>query len=137
MADKFSFSYRTEDGEPGSSELIFVYVPESIGPIDRGDKYEDPLDDELRLRSLGSVSGAGTELGEPREDGTRDILSCGIDVDATDVGAARALLREQLPILGCPAGTLLQYDEGDQALQDEYDGSDWRLAQPRPAGEDR
>lgn len=114
-----------------SPELIYIYIPESIQPIDRGDKYEDPIDDELREKGLGEVSGAGTQLGDERPDGTRLIESCGIDVDTDDVDAARDLLRTMLSKLGCPAGTQLQYNVADAPLQDEYDGSDWALSQPR------
>ena len=112
-------------------ELVYIFIPESIGPIDRGDKYEDPIDDELQERSLGYVSGGGSALSEELPDGRREIVSCGIDVDTTDVAAARELLREQLVSLGCPAGTQLHYREGETPLQDEYDGSDWSVGRPR------
>jgi hypothetical protein len=42
--------------------LVFVKVNESILPIPRGDKYEDPLDAALRKERLGSVTGAGSQL---------------------------------------------------------------------------
>lgn len=108
-------------------ELVYVFLPESLGPIDRGEKYEDPIIDELERLGLGEVSGAGTALGDPRPDGTRLIESCGIDVDTDDVDGARAALRDLLPTLGCPAGTQLQYSAGGKPLQDEYDGSAWTL----------
>ena len=108
-------------------ELIYVYLPESLGPIDRGDKYEDPIIDELERSGLGEVSGGGSSLGEPRPDGTRLIESCGIDIDTHDSTAARELLRELLPKLGCPKGTRLQYTQSDRPLQDEFDGTGWAL----------
>ena len=112
-------------------ELVYVFLPEALGPIDRGDKYEDPIIDELERLGLGEVSGAGTMLGEERPDGTRPIVSCGIDVDTHDVAATRAALREFLPKLGCPAGTQLQYTAEGRELQDEYDGADWALEKAR------
>jgi hypothetical protein len=114
-------------------ELIYIHVPESIGPIDRGDKYEEPIIEELERLGLGEVSGAGTALGEPRPDGTRPIESCGIDVDTHDVDATRDALRALLPTLGCPAGTQLHYRAEDKELNDEFDGSAWALGQERPA----
>ena len=108
-------------------ELIYIFLPESLGPMDRGDKYEDPIIDELERLGLGEVSGAGTALGEEAPDGRRPIVSCGIDVDTTDVTATRAALRDLLPKLGCPKGTQLQYEIAGKALQDEYDGADWAL----------
>ena len=114
-------------------ELVYVFLPEAIGPMDRGDKYEEPIIDELERLGLGEVSGAGTELGDEGPDGRRPILSCGIDVDTNDVAATRAALRDLLPKLGCPKGTQLQYSMSGKALQDEYDGADWALENDREA----
>eukprot|EP01030_Chromulinospumella_sphaerica_P013014 gene13014-12794_t len=120
------------------TELIYVYLPEDLDPLDRGARYEDALDTELKMAGIGHVSGGGSLLGDELEDGTRPIVFCGIDVDVRDLAAGRGLLRDHLPALGCPPGTALQYSEGEQRLQDEFDGSAWTLAQPRshhPRGE--
>jgi hypothetical protein len=116
--------------DPRDTELIYVYLPEAIEPDERHARYENVLDAELRLHSLGFVSGGGTLLSDERDDGSRDVLSVGVDVDAVDVTAARSLLRDELPSLGCPAGTELHYREGGVPLQDAYDGAAWHLAQP-------
>ena len=120
------------DSEP---ELIYVFLPDPLGPLDRGDKYEDPIIDELDRLGLGEVSGAGTALGDQRPDGTRPIESCGIDVDTRDPVAARAALRTLLPKLGCPAGTQLHYSIAGKPLLDEYDGADWKLETERAESE--
>jgi hypothetical protein len=39
-------------------------LPESLMPIDRGELYEDPLDEELGADGAGFVSGGGSQLGE-------------------------------------------------------------------------
>lgn len=113
-------------------ELIYIFLPESIGPMDRGDKYEDPIIDELERLGLGEVSGAGTSLGDEGPDGKRPIVSCGIDVDTNDVAAARTMLRTLLPRLGCPEGTQLHYNLPGGPRQDEYVGGDWTLEAPAP-----
>ena len=112
---------------------IFVYVkiPESIGPMDRGDKYEDPLDECLARSALGEISGGGTQLGDERPDGTRPIEFCGIDVDVTDLPKALALLRSELKSLGAPDGTEIHYTVDGVQLQDELRCGDWKLAQLR------
>ena len=112
-------------------DLVYVFLPEPLGPIDRGNKYEDPIIDELERLGLGEVSGGGSSLGDPLPDGTRPIEFCGIDVDTDDVDATRAALRELLPKLGCPEGTQLHYRASDKPLQDEYDGSSWALDRDR------
>jgi hypothetical protein len=112
-------------------ELVYVYLPESLMPLDRGDKYEEPIIEELERLGLGEVSGAGSSLGDPQPDGTRLIEYCGIDVDTDHVDATRDALRALLPKLGCPAGTQLHYRADETPLQDEYDGSGWALDQHR------
>ena len=112
-------------------ELVYVFLPEPLGPVDRGEKYEDAIMDELERLKLGEVSGAGTLLGDERADGTRPIESCGIDVDTEDPVATRAALRELLPKLGCPQGTQLHYTASGKSLQDEYDGESWTLESAR------
>jgi hypothetical protein len=122
---------RNEQVEAEPTELIYIRLPEPLEPLDRGEKYEDPLDAELRLTKLGYVSGGGSSLGDEKPDGTREIEWCGIDVDTAHVDEARALLREILPELGCLKGTSLQFRKGDSPLQDMFDGSGWELDLPR------
>ncbi len=113
------------------SGLIFIFFPEPLGPIDRGDKYEDPIIDELERLGLGEVTGGGTGMGDEGADGRREVQSCGIDVETNDVEATRTALRELLPKLGCQPGTQLQYSVADKDLQDEYDGASWQVEQER------
>ena len=47
--------------EPG---VIFVFLPEPLGHLDRGDKYEDPIIDELERVGLGEVTAGGTGMGD-------------------------------------------------------------------------
>ena len=112
-------------------QLIYVFLPEPLGPIDRGEKYEDPIIDELERLGLGEVTGGGTGMGDEGPDGRREIQSCGIDVETINVEAARVALRDLLPNLGCPAGTRLEYMDQDRELQDEFDGKDWQVDQER------
>lgn len=112
-------------------ELVYVFLPESLGPIDRGDKYEEPIIEELERSGLGEVSGGGSLLGDELPDGRRLVESCGIDVDTDDPEAARASLRALLPTLGCPKGTQLHYRIAGKPFQDEYDGTAWALNKER------
>ena len=112
-------------------ELIYIFIPESIGPMDRGDKYEEPIIEEFERSGLGEVTGGGTSLGQPRADGTRPIEACGIDIDTHDVEGARGALRDLLPRLGCPEGTQLHYDVSGDPHQDEYGAGGWTIAQRR------
>lgn len=46
-----------------SREFLYVLIPEGLSPLDRGDKYEDTLDDRLGAFGLGEVTGGGSQLG--------------------------------------------------------------------------
>ena len=45
------------------SSMVVARLYEHIAPIDRGTRYEDPLDMALRGASLGEVTGGGSQLG--------------------------------------------------------------------------
>ncbi len=111
--------------------LVYVYLPGSIQPIDRGDQFEAAIDEVLKRLGLGEVSGGGSQLGDELSDGSRPIEFCGIDVDTIDVERTRDTLRALLPKLGCPQGTQLHYRTAENPLQDEYSGLAWVLGKPR------
>jgi hypothetical protein len=108
-----------------------VKIPEALMPMDRGPRYEDPIDAALGARGLGCVSGGGSQLGDERPDGTRPIEFCGIDIDVTDLEQARSQLRTMLIELGAPAGTEIHFSIGDRKLQDELRVKGWLLERPR------
>lgn len=96
-----------------STTFVFVKVTESIEPIARGDKYEDPLDAALKAAKLGEVTGGGTSLSK---DKTIDWV--GIDVELTDVAKGLPFLRKKLIELGVPKGSTLEYEfEGKKIEQ--------------------
>jgi hypothetical protein len=65
-----------------------VRIPEQLQPLDRGAKYEDPLDAVLKKERVGEVSGGGTQLSAPDADGKKSIEWVGVDVDLTDFDKA-------------------------------------------------
>ena len=46
------------------AEFVYVLIPAPLSPFERGERFEDPLDIELRRAGIGEVSGGGTQLGE-------------------------------------------------------------------------
>lgn len=113
------------------TKLVYVRIPGEVWPVDRGDRFEDPLDEMLRQAKLGLVSGGGSSLGPEAEDGSRVVVFAGIDVDAYDLDGTRGLLRAQLPLLGAPVGTQIEYSVADERLQDRLNHDGWSLAGPR------
>ncbi|MCY3008286.1 MAG: hypothetical protein NTY42_00455 [Planctomycetota bacterium] len=44
--------------------LVIARIPEHIEPMDRGERYEDPLSEELQKAAAGEVTGGGSQLDE-------------------------------------------------------------------------
>ena len=112
-------------------QFIYVKIPGEIGPLDRGELFEDKIEPVLAEKSLGSVSGGGSSLGDARPDGSRPIEFCGIDIDTKARDEALAALRSLLPTLNAPVGTELHYTKSGQQLQDELSIGGWVLERPR------
>jgi hypothetical protein len=112
---------------------LFVYIRliGNIQPIERGERFEDPIDEALSSQSLGSVSGGGSSLSDPLPDGSRVVEWCGVDVDVTDLEKALALLRVKLVELKAPDGTEIQYTMAGSRLSDFLRGGKWLVGAPR------
>jgi hypothetical protein len=126
MIERFLDGLAARMEEPLDTSYMMIVLPEDLDPMERHLRYSVSLDAELRLAGLGCSEGGATMLSQEDAHGRRAVLFTVVDVDATDVDRARALLRLHLPELGCPVGTLIQYDE----LEDRFDGARWLLAQP-------
>lgn len=120
--------------EPAAGRYFNVLFPGDLDPFERHGRFGTPLDAELRLAGAGCADG-GCTLYEPGDeddgdgdgDGAPRAVFTILDCEATDLDAARAIVRAHLPDLGCPAGTMVQWDEHE----DRWDGAAWHLAVPR------
>jgi hypothetical protein len=83
--------------------FFYVRIPKSVGPLDRCDLYEDPLQEALSAADLGEITGGGSQLGDGGS-----IAYCGLDVVVTDRGRGLALIRETMRRLGAPSGTVIE-----------------------------
>ncbi len=79
--------------------------------MERGKKYEDPLDAFLKAKGLGEVSGGGSQLSQPNAAGQRSIEWVGIDVDVYDSDKALPFVIKKLKELGVPVGTVIEQSE--------------------------
>jgi len=71
--------------------------------MDRGDIYEDRLNEILKTRQLGEVTGGGSQLGP-----TREIIYCDLEIQASDTSdGALATIARELEALGAPKGSKL------------------------------
>lgn len=85
------------------SHFVYAKILDQIGPLDRGVKYEDPLQEALEEEGLGDITGGGTM----QEKGK--ILFIGIDIELTDLGRGIPLVAQKLHELGAPPGSTLEY----------------------------
>ena len=81
--------------------FFYVLIPEPLGPVDRGAKYEDPLNDALG--ELGRVAGGGSQTGPGNT-----IAFCGVDVVVNDRDRGLRIIRECLRSCGAPPGTIVE-----------------------------
>ena len=69
--------------------MIIAQLNAKLMPFDRGQYFEDPLDDALKGRGLGEVTGGGTAQSESGE-----ILYCEIEIpQRTQCNSSRIRLR--------------------------------------------
>jgi hypothetical protein len=90
-----------EDAAERGQHFFYVLIHESLGPADRGGKYEDPLNDALG--DLGEVTGGGSQLGEGDA-----IAFCGVDVLVNDRDRGLKVIRQCLRACGAPANTVIE-----------------------------
>jgi hypothetical protein len=84
--------------------FFYVRIPGDIQPMERGDRFEDPLQAALDAEDLGEVSGGGSQLaGRGKE-----IEFCGLDVEVTDREKGLQLIRDVMRRLGAPSGTVIE-----------------------------
>ena len=84
--------------------IAVAQIAEAIAPIDRGVKYEDPLDETLRGAGLGRVNGGGSLLGAQCQ-----VVSVDVEIALRDLDGALEFARATLLSLGAPTGSLLLF----------------------------
>ena len=84
--------------------MVFARIEDPLMPLQRGQKYEDPLNRALIQAGLGRVTGGGSVQGI---DGAIEWVS--LDIELVDNGPALEFLRAKLLELGAPESTVLKY----------------------------
>ena len=82
--------------------VVLARMYEHIEPIDRGARYEDPLQEALESKNLGRVTGGGSQLNE------RGAIEHGdVEIELADLDGAVSLVVEALERAGAPEGSEL------------------------------
>jgi hypothetical protein len=87
---------------------LLIKIPEPLEPVERGEKYDDPLQDLLEETGLGIVNGGGTKT-----DNDSHVLYCYLDIQISDLDQGRRKIAEFLETQGAPQGTrIIEYAPG-------------------------
>jgi hypothetical protein len=81
--------------------FFYVLIHESLDPVRRGEKYEDPVRDALG--ELGEVTGGGSQLGEGDT-----IAFCGIDIVVNHRERGLKVIRECLRACSVRSDTIIE-----------------------------
>src|ERR1039457_6757002 len=109
---------RPSETAPAEPQLVLVRIPEQLQPLDRGAKYEDPLDAALKKEAFGEVNGGDMQLSAPDADGKKSIEWVEVDVDLSDFERGMPILQRALLRLGAPPGTILEYTRDGQEQEE-------------------
>ena len=108
-----------------------ILIPGDLDPHQRHDRFGIYLDAELRMAGLGSAGG-GWQIQSLDDDDACQVDYSIIDAEVTELEAGLACIQLNLVELGCPPGTLIQYDE----REDRWDGECWHRGEARSSDED-
>ena len=114
---EFLAMVEAQGGDPDpDAEYLYVEIPDPVGPLERGEKYEDPLEGTLSEQSLGTVTGGGSMM---NADKTIDYV--GLDVTVYDLEKSLPVIAAKMRELGAPKGTVIRYGDDDTAPYDIWE----------------
>jgi hypothetical protein len=99
-------------GKQTASPATFVIarLNDRAQPMDRGELYEDPLEEALKKHRAGTVTGGGTQLADNTE-----IEFCEIEIEVREpVAEGILLIKQTLEELGAPKGSMLELPTQDE-----------------------
>jgi hypothetical protein len=94
---------------PRKTHFVFAKLFDTVLPIERGEKYEDPLNVMLQEQHLGEVTGGGTMQ---RTDKTIEYV--GVDIELVNLDSALDATKAKLRELGAPKGSVLEFERDGQ-----------------------
>jgi hypothetical protein len=94
------------------SILVIAQLNDRAQPMDRGELYEDPLDEVLKKHRAGNVTGGGTQLADDME-----IEFCEIEIEVHEPATASiSVIKQTLEELGAPKGSKLRLESQGEEL---------------------
>ncbi|MEZ5940021.1 MAG: hypothetical protein R3C18_01430 [Planctomycetaceae bacterium] len=97
------------------SHFVTITMWEFIMPIDRGERYEDPLIEVLEEQGLGGVCGGGSQMSD--EFGIEYV---DIEVELTDLKQGLPLVVRTLQQRGAPKGSVVRFEYEGKRRKKEF-----------------
>jgi hypothetical protein len=96
-----------------SRQFVLARITEHVEPLERGERYEDPLAAFLQEHGLGEVTGGGSQLNAQGE-----IEFAEVELELVNLDDAITKLVQQLEAMGAPFGSSIQFaaESGREAL---------------------
>ncbi|MEM6820650.1 MAG: tetratricopeptide repeat protein [Verrucomicrobiota bacterium] len=114
--DGFGFDIGSIARENPHSHTIRVIIPETIDPIERGERFEEPVDEALSSAEAGCVLGGGTRI----DLGGESEKKCHFDIGTDDLEQAIPIISSILLNSSCPPETFLVVNPvGDSPTSEE------------------
>ncbi len=101
----FKTLFKKKEKADGSGNFIVAQLNEKIMPIDRGLVYEDPLDEFLKEKGYGEVTGGGT-----LQEKTGELAYCDVEISLASNSIDKTVIADiigKLENLGAPKGSKL------------------------------
>src|SRR5215204_1811117 len=93
--------------------LVLARFYEHIGPIDRGERYEDPLHEILESKGDGRVTGGGSQLND-----LGGIDYADVEIELANLEDALGVVTEALENAGAPEGSELILASDERVLRE-------------------
>ena len=96
-----------------SPHFVVARLYEHVEPIDRGERYEDPLQSVLESRGIGRVTGGGSQLNE-----LGGIEFADIEIELADLDDSLSTVADTLEAAGAPVGAELIHAADNRILRE-------------------
>ena len=87
----------------GETKFAYAKLLDRIDPMERNERYEDPLQEALELRGFGEITGGGT-----MQQKSGEIEYCGIDLSLTELEESVEFVCRFLEERGAAKGSCLE-----------------------------
>ncbi len=108
------FKAKSEDDHVTPRNYLIITLNDKIMPVDRGDVYEDPLDEFIQQAGIGEVCGGGT-----MQQASGEIDFCNVDIQLYSDGIDEKQLiqlQEKSEELGAPKGSFISLQRDQQKI---------------------